>query len=76
MAYSADVVSKVQKLLDEGSASGARVAAWEEIQEVLVKAKLGWTTQMPPDFVGVHPCNRSYLGVGGSEAHFHGGQIF
>ena len=75
MAYSADVVSKVQKLLDEGSASGARVAGWEEIQEVLAKAKLGWTTQMPPDLVGVHPCNRSYLGVGGSEAHFHGRQI-
>jgi len=75
MAYTVDVVTKVQALLDEGIASGERVAAWEEIQGVLVTAKLGWTAQMPPDFVGVHPCNRSYLGVGGSEAHFHGSQV-
>ena len=75
MAFTDDVVMKVKALLDEGSASGSRVAAWEQIQDALLKAGLGWTAQMPPDFVGVHPCNRSRLGVGGSEAHFHGAQI-
>jgi len=73
--YTHEIVSKVKSLLSEGSSKGTRVSAWEAIQAELVQAGLAWTAQVPPDFVGVHPSNRSHLGVGGSEAHWHGAQV-
>ena len=61
--------------MDDAEVSGARVSAWDEIQEFLTEQKLGWITQTPPDVVGIHESNRSKLGVGGSEAHYHGFDI-
>ena len=69
------VLQKVQQLMDDAEVSGARVSAWDEIQEFLTEQKLGWITQEFPDFVGIHESNRSKLGVGGSEAHYHGADI-
>ena len=70
-----DMVQEVQKLIDDGESSGAIVSAWEDIQKILLCHKVAWQSQIPPDFVGVHPCNRSKLGVGGSEAHNHGHEV-
>jgi hypothetical protein len=73
--FTAELKAEVQKVLDTTGASGARVSGWEKIQSLLTTAKVAWTAQVPPEFVGVHPMNRSQLGVGGSEAHHHGAQI-
>ena len=75
MPYTADIIAKAQALLDEGNAKGDRVAAWEQIQGELFGANLAWKSQVPPEFAGVHPANRSFFGVGGSESHQHGAQI-
>jgi len=71
----ADMVAQVQAMIDEAEKTGTRAAAWETIQQVLLDNKLAWRSQIPPEMVGVHPENRSRLGVGGSGAHFHGAQI-
>lgn len=68
-------MSQVNELISKGQSTGARLAAWEEIQTVLLDKKLAWYAHASPDHVGVHPCNRSKLGVGGSEAHHHGARI-
>ena len=73
--FSDSLVKKVQSLIDKADASGEKVAAWDEIQQVLTDGKLGYFSQVPCDFVGVHESNRSKLGVGGSEAHHHGADI-
>ena len=73
--FTPSVLHKVQQLMDDAEVSGARVSAWDEIQEFLTEQKLGWITQTPPDVVGIHESNRSKLGVGGSEAHYHGFDI-
>ena len=70
-----ELVSKVQTIIDEAAQSGARVAAWETIEQIFLDQKLGWISQVQCDFVGIHMCNRSKLGVGGSEAHHHGSDI-
>ena len=69
------LVAQVQGILDTASKTGARVAAWDEVQGLLKQHKLAWSSQVAPEFVGIHPSNRSKLGVGGSEAHHHGAQI-
>ena len=73
--FTPGLVKKVQEVLEEAEKTGARVAAWDTIQALLLDAKVSWRAQVPPEFVGVHPQNRSRLGVGGSEAHFHGAQV-
>ena len=69
------LVAKVRSIIDEANRSGARVAAWEAVQQCLLENKVAWYNQIPPELCGVHPGNRSKLGVGGSEAHHHGAQI-
>jgi hypothetical protein len=73
--FTNDLVQEVQKKIDTADSTGARVAAWDQIQEVLLQHKAAWMAQVPPDFCGVHPMNRSKLGVGGLESHIHGMQI-
>ena len=73
--YTEDVIQKVNDILSRAAASGERVSVWEELKVVLKGAKLAWTSQVAPDMVGVHPANRSTLGVGGSGAHHHGARI-
>jgi len=69
------LIAKVQKCIDEADKTGARVSAWDTIQSILLEHKVAWRSQVQPEFVGIHPQNRSRLGVGGSEAHFHGQQV-
>ena len=69
------IVKEVQNLIDRAASTGARVSAWDDIQAILLHQKLAWHVQIPPEFVGVHPSNRSKLGVGGSEARHHGARI-
>lgn len=73
--YTPQVLSSIRSLLQQAEVTGEKVAAWDNIVQALRDAKLAWTSQVPPDFVGVHPKNRCSLGVGGSEAHLHGAQI-
>ena len=73
--FSLEVIVHVNALLKKGNDSGSVVSVWEEIQETLIKNGLAWRAQIPPEFVGVHPENRSKLGVGGSESHHHGWSI-
>ena len=70
-----EVIVHVNALLKKGNDSGSVVSVWEEIQETLIANGIAWRAQIPPEFVGVHPENRSKLGVGGSEAHHHGWSI-
>lgn len=55
--------------------SGELLSTWDDIKQQLIEANVAWEAQTPPEFVGVHPDNRSGTGVGGSEAHFHGHKI-
>ncbi len=73
--FRADVVSQVEAIVEDANQSGARVAAWDQIVEVLKGAKLAWCTQVAPEMVGAHPLNRNFMGIGGSDAHWHGSQI-
>ena len=73
--YTADLVTNVQCIIDEALKSGTRVAAWDSIQEILKANRLAWPAQVAPDMVGVHPLNRSRMGIGHADAHTHGGQI-
>ena len=73
--FSPALLEQVGKICDHAETTGARVAAWEEIQAIMLQHKIGWNAQVPPEFVGVHPSNRSGLGVSGPDAHHHGGQI-
>ena len=73
--YTQDVIQKVNDVLSRAASSGERVSGWEELKVVLKGAKLAWISQVAPDMVGVHPGNRSSLGVGASEAHHHGARI-
>lgn len=72
--FTEQVVNKVKTLLQQGS-SGSVVSIWEEIVDVLTGAGIAWRVNIPPEFIGVHPLNRSKLGVGGSESHHHGDKI-
>ena len=73
--FSPELVAKVRALIKTGTDTGERVSAWEAIQRELLDAKVAWRTQVAPDQVGVHPLNRSRLGVSGSESHHLGAQI-
>ena len=73
--FTKGLLEQVHKLCDDAEATGARVAAWEAIQVIMLQHKIAWNAQVPPEFVGVHPLNRSGLGVSGADAHHHGGQI-
>ena len=74
-AYTPELVAKVEALIAQGNTTGARVQAWEDIQVVLLDHQLLWRGHYLPEHVGVHPQNRSSLGVGGSEAHHNGAQV-
>ena len=72
----ASVKAVIQAHLDAVTASGeGRVEAWDSVQKVLLDAKLAWHAVVPPDQVGIHPANRSSLGVGAHEAHKLGARI-
>ena len=73
--FTHEVVAKVNKLIDTGLRTGEIVSAWEEIRQVLLEASLAWEQQVPPEYVGVHPLDRSGTLVGGSESHHHGAGI-
>lgn len=70
------LITRVQTLIAAAKKSGTLVSAWDEIKHLLIEAKVAWIAQTPPEFVGVHPDNRSGTGVGGSEAHWHGFKIY
>jgi hypothetical protein len=73
--FTKGLLQQVHQLCDDAEVTGARVAAWEAIQVIMLQHKIAWNAQVPPEFVGVHPLNRSGLGVSGADAHHHGGQI-
>ncbi len=73
--FTDNLVQEIQKKIDSASSTGARVPAWDQIQELMLQHKVAWVAQVPPDFCGVHPMNRSKLGVEGLESHTHGMQI-
>ena len=73
--YTPQVVEHVSSVIEKANQTGCRVEAWDTIRQILVDAGIAWQAQVPPQHVGVHPENRSRLGVGGSEAHMHGHKI-
>ena len=60
--FTTELKEKVDAVLQRSQASGERVAAWDQIVQLLTRAKLCWRSQVAPEFVGVHPENRSHLG--------------
>ena len=73
--FTPELIASVSKHIADAQQTGARVAAWDSIKELLVEAALAWIQQCPPEFCGVHPGNRSGQGVGTHEAHNHGRDI-
>lgn len=73
--FTPEVVACVSQILAKAKQTGERVAAVEEVNNILISHKLAWQCRMAPEFVGVHPLNRSRLGVGGSESHHLGADI-
>ena len=73
--FTKQLVEMVQQVINRANLTGERVAAWDQLQQIFIDHKLAYKSQVPPEMVGVHPENRSRLGVGGSEAHQHGAQI-
>ena len=69
------LVSEVQGLIDKGEATGQQTGAWEAILAVLTTNKMVLKLQLPPEVVGVHPQNRSNLGVDCVAAQEHGDDI-
>ena len=72
--FTAKVIADIQRLIDRAAKMGY-VAAWEAIRNCLSDAQLAWKQTLRCDYVGVHPMNRSGLGVGGSESHYHGADV-
>eukprot|EP00971_Amphidinium_carterae_P320368 6368094-Amphidinium_carterae.1 len=67
--------NEIQSLIEQ-SKLGERVACWELIQKALLKNGLARAkVQMAPELVGVHPMNRSRIGLQPSLVHQHGFQI-
>ena len=52
------IVEQIASLMRTAEETGARISAWEEIQELLMSSGLAWRSKAPPEFVGVHPENR------------------
>ena len=73
--FTSDVVRKVQLLLSDAEETGAKVAAWDAIIELLKAHNIAWTSRVKPGFVGVHPDNRSTKGISAAEVHKHGMDI-
>ena len=73
--YAKALVEQVQSLLNDAEVTGCKVAAWDQVQELLLGAALAWRARYPPNFVGVHYENRSKHGVVAADAHKHGEQI-
>jgi len=73
--FTKQLIEMVQQVINRANLTGERVAAWDQLQQIFIDRKLAYKSQVPPEMVGVHPENRSRLGVGGSEAHHHGAQI-
>ena len=73
--FSPEVIKCVQDMIDACISDGKYLAGWEAIQEVLIAKGLASTIQMPPDYVGVHPDNRSKFGLTGPDSHAHGEEI-
>ena len=57
--FSHALVEKVQVLLNDAELTGCKVAAWDQIQELLLADAVAWKARYPPNFVGVHAENRS-----------------
>ena len=71
--YTEELVSAVQTIID--SSENRKVQAWDEIKVKLVGAGLAAVQQVQPQFAGVHPCNRSTLGVDPVRVHEHGHDV-
>ena len=74
-AFTPKIIKDVQQIITTCNKSGARTSGWEEFQNILLEKSLAWYATTPPEFCGVHPDNRSKLGVSGAEAHHHGQDI-
>ena len=73
--YPDHVVRHVNLRIQSAYETGEKVAGWEDISEYLIAQKIGWPSQIALEHAGVHPSNRNYFGLGGSEAHVHGDEI-
>ena len=69
------LVKAVDQLLSSAEVQGNLVSTWEEVVELFFKHHLAWKAHVQPDFVGVHPGNRSKFGVAGADSHVHGDKI-
>ena len=73
--YTPDLVAGVQALLKHAHATGQKTSSYEKILKLMSDAGLAYKQQIPPEFVGVHPDNRSGMMVSPVEAHSHGADI-
>ena len=73
--YTQEIIMKVSEIIEEAEQTGARVSAWDKIMMLLLEHNLAWRLQVQPEFVGVHPSNRSKFGVGGAECQSHGLEV-
>ena len=73
--FTAEVVSKVKALLQQGLSSGEKIGVWEQVLDECVKAGVAWDVHVPPNQTGVHPGNRSSFGVSGHDSQHLGFKI-
>ena len=73
--FTPGLIDEVQNHITRAAATGARVTAVEAIISILEKAGLAYKQQVPPEYVGIHPKNRSGLMLAIAEVHAHGAEI-
>ena len=73
--FTPEIVAKVKALLQQGLSSGEKIGVWEQVRDECLNAGVAWDVHVPPEQPGVHPGNRSSLGVSGHDAQHLGFKI-
>ena len=69
------IISEVGQILENAGISGQRVAAADRVLAILTNAGLCFKQKIAPEYVGVHPDNRSGHMISAMEAHRHGYEV-
>jgi hypothetical protein len=73
--FTPKLVAEVGAVLGHAAATGEKAGALDKIRHALIAGDVAWYSWVRPDQAGVHPINRSSLGVIGSDAQELGAEI-
>ena len=73
--FTEEVIRLGNEIISNAESSGKIQSGLESLIALLKEHKLVWSGRMDPHAVGVHPENRSRLGVVGADAQLLGKQI-